>query len=355
MDPTQPSPERSRKRQRVSRACDPCRGRKTACDGRRPICLACTGRGAEAECRWTFVPKRESERFENGGGPAFAPPASNGARPSSPEIVQNAQRSVRSAQQLEAGGTPLEEALASAPSDGLATFPGGSDQAADGPSSTIAFLRHVIAKGSRPASGAVTPNGSSRMARSAPQRPAPVRPVESGQAVLPLRRNADDFLACYWEFVHPVFPLLHKTSFIDQYERVWASSKGDRARPDDIEEPTFMAILNLVFALGCKYSTLVHSSQKSSTADEFYQRTRVLSEFFILDSTSVATVQLLALSGVYLQSTEYASRCWNSVGLAVRAAQSLGLHTESKGIRAASQLEREIRRRIWHTCVSLDR
>jgi hypothetical protein len=355
MDPTHASQEHPRKRQRVSRACAPWRGRKTACDGRRPVCLACTGRGAEGECRWTFVPKRESEKFENGSGLAFAPTASNGAKPSSPEIMQNAQRSVRSAQQLEAGGTPLEEAFSSAPSDGLATFPGGSDQAAYGPSSTIAFLRHVIAKGSRPASGAVTPNGSPRIARSVPQRPAPVRPVESGQAVLPLRRNADDFLACYWEFAHPVFPLLHKTSFVNQYEHVWASSREDRVGTDDIEEALFMAILNLVFALGCKYSTLVHSSQKSSIADEFYQRTRVLSEFSILDSTSVATVQLLALSGVYLQSTQYASRCWNSVGLAIRAAQSLGLHTESKGVKAASQLKSEMRRRIWHTCVSLDR
>ena len=353
MDPLK-GPERPRKRQRVSRACDSCRGRKTACDGRRPVCLACTSRGAEGECRWTFVPKRESERWENGTGLTLAPPASNGPQLNSPETMQSAQQNGRSGQQpeprLEAGETPLEDAFSSAPSDGLATFPGGSDSAAYGPSSTIAFLRHVIAKGSRPVSGAVTPNGGPKMARNAAPRLAPVRPVDSGQAVLPLRRSADDFLACYWEFVHPVFPLLHKTSFIDQYERFWASSKGDRGGSDDIEEPMVMAILNLVFALGCKYSTLVHSSQKSSTADEFYQRTRVLSEFSILDAMSIATVQMLALSGVYLQSTQYASRCWNSVGLAIRAAQSLGLHSESRGVKASSQLEREIRRRVWHTC-----
>lgn len=125
--------------------------------------------------------------------------------------------------------------------------------------------------------------------------------------------------------------------------------------PIVFRQAIFMSLLNLVFALGSKLSTLVPSSQKAAVADDFYQKSRAISEYMILDSTTVATVQLLALSGVYLQSTQYASRCWNCVGLAIRAAQSLGMHSEGGGKRKVPQMEREMGRRIWHTCVSLDR
>ena len=77
--------------------------------------------------------------------------------------------------------------------------------------------------------------------------------------------------------------------------------------------------------------------------------------FEVLDSTSLSLVQMLCLTGVYLQSTQHANRCWNSVGLAIRVAQSLGLHLNEVGGRKIPQLEREMRRRVWHTCVVLDR
>lgn len=314
----------------------------------------------ESDARQSFGGEREGRGKLNGSHrPVDAGAEAYSARPISSNGGKGGQLGESSSRvrREDSEETPLEEALSSAQSDGLATFPGNSDSAAYGPSSTIAFLRHVMARGYR--SGSVTPNGHharpGRSAAKVPPRPAPLRLQESGQAVLPLRKSADDFLACYWEFVHPVFPLLHKTSFMDQYERLWTSNSTDGLRPEDIEEPIFMSILNLVFALGCKYSGLVPSTQKTSTADEFYMKTRTFSEFLILDSTTVATVQLLALSGVYLQSTQYATRCWNSVGLAIRAAQSLGLHSKGRETRAGGQLEREMRRRIWHTCVSLDR
>ena len=315
--------------------------------------MACESRDATDTCRYTFIPKRESEHWRSGSLDEGVSPKR--LRPLEPLQSQDPVRNKSTENRGLSTETPLEEAFSSAPSDGLATF----DQAAYGPSSTVAFLRHIIARGSR----AATPHGeSSRAKRRSGAIPSwqleRVRGLESSQAVLPLRRNADDFVGCYWEFIHPMFPLLHRTTFVDQYERLWAGeddrTAGGLSRAFDIEEPVFMAILNLVFALGCKLSSLVSASRKAAVADDFYQKSRLLAEFLIIDATSVSTVQLLALSGVYLQSTPYASRCWNSVGLAIRAAQSLGMHCEGSG-RAVSQLEREMGRRVWHTCVSLDR
>ena len=64
---------------------------------------------------------------------------------------------------------------------------------------------------------------------------------------------------------------------------------------------------------------------------------------------------MLLLNGVYLQSTYYPNRCWNSVGLAIRVAQSLGLHNEHRTTQKRSQLQTEMGRRIWHNCMALDR
>ena len=47
--------------------------------------------------------------------------------------------------------------------------------------------------------------------------------------------------------------------------------------------------------------------------------------------------------------------CWNILGQAVRLAQSLGLHVETRPSRHRSQTELEKRRRIWYSIYVLDR
>jgi len=53
-----------RKRVGTDVACNPCRRRKTRCDGIRPICAACRKRSTEC----TFVEKRESPRLGQSSG-----------------------------------------------------------------------------------------------------------------------------------------------------------------------------------------------------------------------------------------------------------------------------------------------
>jgi hypothetical protein len=234
-----------------------------------------------------------------------------------------------------------------------------------GGSSTIAFVRHVAERthaGDQATLIEDRDNATSQNAAQLDSRtffPTPEIMLEKNESasVYPARRKADDFLHCFWEFVHPVFPVVHKTSFIAKYEKLWLSEDA-RQQIDttiDTEEVVFTSNLNLIFALGCQFSNLIPSTQKTSVANDFYQRSRHLFLFDILDSMSVSLVQMLLLTGIYLQSTPHASRCWNSIGLAIRVAQSLGLHLDSAGRRPESQLTCQMRRRIWHTCVVLDR
>jgi hypothetical protein len=223
-----------------------------------------------------------------------------------------------------------------------------------GGSSTIAFLREV--KQSGQSEPTTLHRGDSDAAISS-WPASELHPLnlglgrETGISALPMRRNADDYLYCFWEFVHPLFPMIHRPTFKSKYERLWRSSYTSHSDDDVLFKP----MLNLVFALGCKFSSLVPIDQKTRTANEFYEKSRSVLLYDILGSTSPAVVQWLLLSGVYFQSTSHASHCWNSIGLAIRLAQSLGMHLEHTGRKPENQLNREMKRRIWHTCVVLDR
>ena len=40
------------RRRKVRLACNPCRARKTGCDGQKPVCTACSLRGWDERCDW---------------------------------------------------------------------------------------------------------------------------------------------------------------------------------------------------------------------------------------------------------------------------------------------------------------
>ncbi|UJO19783.1 Sorbicillinoid biosynthetic cluster transcription factor sor3 [Fulvia fulva] len=372
--PTSPQP----KRQRISQACTPCRDRKTRCDGRQPVCVACENRGVASICTFDYArrqrakpsqaPRRPTEVPNRLADPTSAQ-ATSEVPANRPQLLPTGPTAAalypkppqRSG--IDPGLSPSVPAhgLVHARADGLATIAAGHDESLYGPSSTVAFLRHVMPNQSR--HGSVTPvhhvsHGSRELpdARNGSAVPDRLPAKADGVAVLPRRRQADHFLLCFWEFIHPLFPVLHKPSFMLKYERLWVEDDQiQAAHESEAEEAIFTSTLNLVFALGSKFSTQVDPSQKVSVADDFYQRSRQSYPFDILDSTSINLVQILVLTAVYLQSTEHASRCWNSLGLAIRMGQSLGLHVDHGSRKAITQLELEMRRRIWHTCMNLDR
>jgi hypothetical protein len=228
--------------------------------------------------------------------------------------------------------------------NGLATLAMHQDDNLYGESSTIAFVRHVL-KEQPPAAP---------LQHASPAMEA-VRRIDESQTVFPRRQISDSYVNSFWEFVHPVFPILDKVAFMTRYEHIWSSQPENEAGQDQVDEVIFLSTLNLVFALGCQFCKSVAAERRMIVANEFYQRSRKVFVYDILDISSLPGLQMLLLTGVYLQSTEYAERCWNSIGLAIRTAQNLGLHSEALNRRHETILAREVRRRIWHVCVTLDR
>jgi hypothetical protein len=194
-----------------------------------------------------------------------------------------------------------------------------------------------------------------------PNRLEIVRNQDIKKFVLPPRETADNLLNCYWEYSHPVFPVLHRPTFMARYAKLWVPSAVAGEADDDegaIAQTIFHVTLNVVFAIGCQFTAVVGPAARSRYGNEFYQRSRKLANFEILDAVQLAIIQYFLLTAVYLyyeQPAEYADRCWNVVGLAVRASQALGLHLDQKTAQISSQLAREMNRRVWHCAIMLDR
>jgi len=187
-----------------------------------------------------------------------------------------------------------------------------------------------------------------------------LRDQEISKMVLPARDIADDLVHGYWKFSQPLVPVLHQPTFMSRYESIWTGNlyAHGSGKEESLSQNIFYVTLNVVFAIGCQYTKLVKPERRSQYGDEFYQRSRTLINFEILDGVQEATIQMLLLTGVYLfyeQPSKYADRCWNVIGLAIRAAQGLGLHLRDPKEQVATQIDRELRRRIWYSSILMDR
>lgn len=291
-----------------------------------------------------------------------APRALKGDPQFVPEGVSNAQKTpgIEDPRQDSSDSNVSKDAIDAL---GTVSLPNKDDSKMYGDSSTIAFLSRITeaTRGNDrpPMGGASISIDNDMRSKNGDWRTVELRGSQDdpNAFILPPREMADDFLNCYCEFIHPLFPVIHLPSFRKTYMRLWEQPqpKGPVGPHAGLSDNVFHSILNVMFALGCQYSTTISPVKKSSQADLFYQRSRALLTFEILDSMQLSLVQVHLLNGIYLQSTKHASRCWNSVGLAIRVAYIIGLHLDGSAKDSTSQLQAEIRCRLWHVCLTMDR
>lgn len=143
--------------------------------------------------------------------------------------------------------------------------------------------------------------------------------------VLPSRKTADGLLEVYWSPVHPLYPFLHHAETEAIYHKLWTGEGKD----DDVD----LCLLNILLALSSQLKEDIKPDQRQANANVFFLRAREFLYNDFWEGGSIRTVQCLLLIGQYLQSTNDPQRCWMVVGLAVRLAQSLGLHLEGDFIK----------------------
>jgi hypothetical protein len=187
---------------------------------------------------------------------------------------------------------------------------------------------------------------------------------------LPLRRVADNLVSIYFSRVNRMYPVIHQASFRRQYNHLWEAENS--TEPGSVEccrlcqKPNqgklFAATLHAVFALATLFES-GHPERNATQADTFFRQAQELNLLDILDDeVSMELIQVGLLMGFYLQATESFSKCWNITTLTIRMAQNMGLHLGCGSIpridqAAASptQLESEMRARVWYGCVVLER
>lgn len=200
--------------------------------------------------------------------------------------------------------------------------------------------------------------------------PAPAPPAwrTSASYVLPPRPLADHLVERYFDRVFHLYPFIHRPSFERAYKSLWEPiGPRQSTGPEDPNPPlvglggspnagantiVFHCALNAIFALACHFSEWI-DNDRDATALGFLDRSKSLLTLDFLESEALGVVQALLIMTLFLQSTPFAGRCWNSIGIACRLAQGAGLHTESS-VAKYSPIETEIRRRVWHGCVVLD-
>lgn len=121
---------------------------------------------------------------------------------------------------------------------------------------------------------------------------------------IPPRQVADLLFERYLDTVHPTFPIIGKTTFVDQYRTFYGKNLQAGAN--------WLAILNLIFAIGAKYTRLTRADWGGEEVDDliYFTRARLLgfNTDSILDHAGVQSVQVAGLIAFYLSTINQINR-----------------------------------------------
>lgn len=111
----------------------------------------------------------------------------------------------------------------------------------------------------------------------------------------------------YMDTVHPSFPIIGKNYFTSQYEAYVSNHNQMKVGHD------WLAILNLIFAIGARYSHLIKAEWRSDSRDHliYFTRARILgfNADSILGHAGLQRVQVAGLTTFYLMAINQINRC----------------------------------------------
>ncbi len=123
---------------------------------------------------------------------------------------------------------------------------------------------------------------------------------------VPSQATANILFQIYLESVHPVFPIIGRTTFISQYQTFQLSHDHSKINHN------WLAILNLIFAIGAKYSHLVQAEWSGDKIDHmvYFTRARILgfNSDAILGHAELQKVQIAGLMSFYLMALNQINR-----------------------------------------------
>ena len=126
---------------------------------------------------------------------------------------------------------------------------------------------------------------------------------------MPTPDTAKKLFTCFIDTVQDSFPILRKKSFTGQFESYYTSVKA--GKPTRIPHK-WRAILNLVFAIGARFSHLVRAEWQGDERDHLVYYTRARSTGFTADAVvshpDLQQIQIASLLALYYLSIGQISR-----------------------------------------------
>jgi hypothetical protein len=168
----------------------------------------------------------------------------------------------------------------------------------------------------------------------------------------PPRAYADRLVGIYWQYVHPVEPVLDRESFFRDYEK---SYSGPGAMLDT-DHDVWFSILNLVFALAVQRQESTPLQKRDEEGNLYFHRAWALLplETILWKPASLQLVQCIMLLNRYLHCTNNQQKTWVTAGLAIRMAQSLCFHSPEASAKDSTS-EGLLAQQVWASCIALDR
>ncbi|KAL6247266.1 hypothetical protein RBB50_005611 [Rhinocladiella similis] len=396
--PYGPDSSAPRTRKKAVLACDPCRVRHLKCDGAHPVCRQCARRRKPTDtrsepCTYKSCPLEilrqkeyidtlhdrieQLERANRELSNLRASPDTENRNhgPPTAATTGNIQHGLATQEpdMATSGPIPSHNQGDYSPVDAMganSTVQPG-EQAHDsryyGSSSAVSFMQQVYR---------TIPNASPSSAPNGALATPPEHNTGStgsrfwalndpGQLSLLPRPLTDDALNCYWDRVYPLYPFIHKPTFMQAYEQLWGlnPAAGELGTPEaglggsaeyGPRSIVYHCALNVMLALATQFMD-VPLDDRRRLEGAFANKARDLCRLDLFDDGSLAVIQTLLIMTQYLQCTPHPNRCWNCIGITCRLAQSLGLHVENpQAGKGTAPFASEMRRRVWYGCVTLD-
>jgi hypothetical protein len=171
---------------------------------------------------------------------------------------------------------------------------------------------------------------------------SPARPSSPVVWKAPPRLISDQLVNIFFQEWAPLFPVLHRPTFLTLYEKYVANSEA-------VTDITAIAQLNLVFGI----AALSNGTRISADLDSFEEQWKSAVDS-ILNENTMSTLQALILAQIFCVQQGDLTRLLTYKGLSTTLSARLGLHQSQKRF-ALGTLTCETRKKVFWTLYTVDR
>ncbi|KAI0697535.1 fungal-specific transcription factor domain-containing protein [Cytidiella melzeri] len=182
---------------------------------------------------------------------------------------------------------------------------------------------------------------------------------------LPDYQTQDQLIMAYFSYVHHIYPVVHKASFLAMYnERTLETPDSGKTEKDGRKRESLQTVTKLLllamFALAAHYLPPPEGMKPHEAGNKYAVDARRLINTLYADSRP-STCQALVLLGLRELGVASLSQGWMFIGMGARMAIDLGMNRDADNWKDASghdlftAIEKQTRRQIWWSCCIADK